>query len=125
MTSPSPDAATDDLAAEIAAGERTDTGAHRALARLRARLDSRPWLRLTYKIVVTAVGVTVVLIGIALLVLPGPGWLLIFLGLGILGTEFPVVRRLTDRLKALVMRVWHTWRERRARRAAQKAQQAR
>jgi uncharacterized protein (TIGR02611 family) len=125
MTSPSPDAATDDLAAEIAAGERTDTGAHRALARLRARLDSRPWLRLTYKIVVTAVGVTVVLIGIALLVLPGPGWLLIFLGLGILGTEFPVVRRLTDRLKALVMRVWHTWRERRARRAAQKAQRAR
>jgi uncharacterized protein (TIGR02611 family) len=125
MTSPSPDAATDDLAAEIAAGERTDTGAHRALARLRARLDSRPWLRLTYKVVVTAVGVTVVLIGIALLVLPGPGWLLIFLGLGILGTEFPAVRRLTDRLKALVMRVWHAWRERRARRAAQKAQQAR
>lgn len=125
MTSPSPDAATDDLAAEIAAGERTDTGAHRALARLRARLDSRPWLRLTYKIVVTAVGVTVVLIGIALLVLPGPGWLLIFLGLGILGTEFPVVRRLTDRLKALVMRVWHHWRERRARRAAQKAAQQR
>jgi uncharacterized protein (TIGR02611 family) len=124
MTSPSPDAATD-LAAEIAAGERTDTGAHRALARLRARLDSRPWLRLTYKIVVTAVGVTVVLIGIALLVLPGPGWLLIFLGLGILGTEFPAVRRLTDRLKALVMRVWHAWRERRARRAAQKTQQAR
>jgi uncharacterized protein (TIGR02611 family) len=125
MTSPSPDAATDDLAAEIAAGERTDTGAHRALARLRARLDSRPWLRLTYKVVVTAVGVTVVLIGIALLVLPGPGWLLIFLGLGILGTEFPAVRRLTDRLKALVMRVWHAWRERRARRAAQKAQQTR
>lgn len=104
----------DGLAAEIAAGERTDTGAHRALARLRTRLDRTPWLRLTYKVVVTTVGVTVVLVGIALLVLPGPGWLMIFLGLGILGTEFPAVRRLTDRLKALVLRVWHGWRERRA-----------
>lgn len=122
MTSPTPAGAApgDGLAAEIAAGERTDTGAHRALARLRARLDSRPWLRLTYKIVVTVVGVTVVAIGVALLVLPGPGWLMIFLGLGILGTEFPAVRRLTDRLKAVVMRVWHGWRERRARRAAQR-----
>lgn len=104
----------DDLAAEIAAGERTDTGAHRALARLRARLDGTPWLRLTYKVVVTTVGVAVVLVGVALLVLPGPGWLMIFLGLGILGTEFPAVRRLTDRLKALVLGVWHRWRERRA-----------
>lgn len=111
----------DGLAAEIAAGERTDTGAHRALARLRARLDSTPWLRLTYKIVVTTVGVTVVLVGIALLVLPGPGWLMIFLGLGILGTEFPAVRRLTDRLKALVLGVWHRWRGRRARRRAGRA----
>jgi len=118
MTTPTPAGAgpapAEGLAAEIAAGERTDTGAHRALARLRARLDSRPWLRLTYKVVVTVVGVTVVLAGIAMLVLPGPGWLAIFLGLGILGTEFPAVRRLTDRLKALVLGVWHRWRERRA-----------
>lgn len=108
----------DDLAAEIAAGERTDTGAHRALGRLRARLDSRPWLRMTYKIVVTTVGVTVVLVGIALLVLPGPGWLTIFLGLGILGTEFAVIRRFNTRFKALVLRWWHAWRARRAARAA-------
>ncbi|VTR77884.1 PGPGW domain-containing protein [Cellulomonas hominis] len=111
----------DSLAAEIAAGERTDTGAHRALARLRARLDSKPWLRLTYKVVVTVVGGSVVAVGIALLVLPGPGWLLIFLGLGILGTEFPAVRRLTDRFKAFVMRVWQSWRDRRARRRGEGA----
>lgn len=117
-TAPAAPAPESDLAAEIAAGERTDTAFHRGLARLRARLDRTPWLRLTYKIVVTAVGVTVVLIGIALLVLPGPGWLMIFLGLGILGTEFPAVRRLTDRLKALVLRAWHRWREWRARRRA-------
>ncbi|QZN86730.1 PGPGW domain-containing protein [Cellulomonas sp. C5510] len=111
----------DGLAAEIAAGERTDGRAHRALARLRARLDGSPWLRLTYKVLVTVVGGGVVAVGIALLVLPGPGWLVIFLGLGILGTEFPAVRRLTDRFKALVLRVWHRWRTRRARRAADTA----
>jgi uncharacterized protein (TIGR02611 family) len=119
MTSPTP--AADDLAAEIAAGERTDTGAHRALARLRARMHSRPWLRLTYKIVVTTVGVTVVLAGIAMLVLPGPGWLAIFLGLGILGTEFAVIQRFNQRLKTRVLRSWHALRARRARRAAERA----
>jgi uncharacterized protein (TIGR02611 family) len=108
------------LADEIAAGERTDTGAHRALARLRARMESRPWLRLTYKVVVTTVGATVVLAGIAMLVLPGPGWLAIFLGLGILGTEFAVIQRFNHRLKALVLRYWHAFRERRARRAAER-----
>ncbi|MBD3779197.1 MAG: PGPGW domain-containing protein [Micrococcales bacterium] len=111
----------DGLAAEIAAGERTDGRAHRLLARARARLDGSPWLRLTYKVLVTLVGGAVVAVGIALLVLPGPGWLVIFLGLGILGTEFPAVRRLTDRFKALVLRVWHRWRTRRARRAADDA----
>lgn len=111
-------APTEGLAAEIAAGERTDTGAHRALARLRARLDRRPWLRLTYKALVTVVGVTVVLAGVAMLVLPGPGWLAIFLGLGILGTEFAVIQRFNHRLKRLVLRYWHAFRERRARRAA-------
>jgi uncharacterized protein (TIGR02611 family) len=128
MTTPTPAGAgpaegpapTEGLAAEIAAGERTDTGAHRALARLRARVENRPWLRLTYKIVVTTVGATVVLAGIAMLVLPGPGWLAIFLGLGILGTEFAVIQRFNHRLKALVLRYWHRLRERRARRAAER-----
>jgi uncharacterized protein (TIGR02611 family) len=115
VTAPTP--AEDDLAAEIAAGERADSRAHRFLARLRERLDSRPWLRLTYKVVVTVVGATVTLVGVAMLVLPGPGWLMIFLGLGILGTEFAVIRRFNTRLKAFVLRVWHGWRERRAARA--------
>lgn len=34
------------------------------------------------------VGTVVILTGIALLVLPGPGWVIIFAGLGILATEF-------------------------------------
>jgi len=37
---------------------------------------------------VTIAGFAVLLAGVALLVLPGPGWLLIFIGLGILSTEY-------------------------------------
>jgi hypothetical protein len=37
---------------------------------------------------VTIVGFAVLLAGVVLLVLPGPGWLLIFIGLGILSTEY-------------------------------------
>jgi len=46
------------------------------------------------RIAVTVVGVTVLLAGIVLLVLPGPGWLLIFIGLSILATEYVWAQRL-------------------------------
>lgn len=58
----------------------------------------------TWKVVVTVVGVVVIVAGIVMLVTPGPGWATILLGLAILSTEFEwaarcrrwVVRRLTD-----------------------------
>jgi Putative transmembrane protein (PGPGW) len=46
------------------------------------------------RIAVTVVGVLVLLAGLALLVLPGPGWLLIFVGLSILGSEYVWAQRL-------------------------------
>lgn len=46
------------------------------------------------RMAVTIAGVAVVLAGIALLVLPGPGWLVIFLGLSILATEYVWAQRL-------------------------------
>ncbi|MGZ6546247.1 MAG: PGPGW domain-containing protein [Actinomycetota bacterium] len=46
------------------------------------------------RIAITVAGVVVVLVGVALLVLPGPGWLLIFVGLSILGTEYVWAQRL-------------------------------
>lgn len=45
------------------------------------------------RIAVTIAGAVVVLVGIALLVLPGPGWVLIFAGLAILSTEYVSARR--------------------------------
>ncbi|MGH2629064.1 MAG: PGPGW domain-containing protein [Actinomycetota bacterium] len=46
------------------------------------------------RVAVTIAGFAVLLAGVALLVLPGPGWLLIFIGLGILSTEYVWARRM-------------------------------
>jgi len=45
------------------------------------------------------VGFTLLLIGVVLLVGPGPGWLVILLGLGLLAAEFVWARRLLDSMK--------------------------
>jgi uncharacterized protein (TIGR02611 family) len=44
-------------------------------------------------------GFTLLLIGIVMLVTPGPGWLVILFGLGLLAAEFVWARRLMDRIK--------------------------
>ncbi|HKV62145.1 MAG TPA: PGPGW domain-containing protein [Candidatus Acidoferrum sp.] len=44
-------------------------------------------------------GFTLLLVGAVMLVTPGPGLLVIFLGLGLLAAEFVWARRLMDRLK--------------------------
>ena len=49
-------------------------------------------LRQAYRFVVLIVGMTVLLIGIALLVLPGPAFVVIPVGLAILATEFAWAR---------------------------------
>src|SRR5262245_18506377 len=52
------------------------------------------------RIGITIAGFAVILAGIALLVLPGPGWLLIFAGLAILSTEYVWARRLLEKARA-------------------------
>jgi uncharacterized protein (TIGR02611 family) len=44
-------------------------------------------------------GFTLLLAGGVMLVTPGPGWLVILLGLGLLAAEFVWARRLMDRIK--------------------------
>jgi uncharacterized protein (TIGR02611 family) len=51
------------------------------------------------RIGIAVVGGFLVVAGIAMLVLPGPGWLVIFLGLGILATEFVWAERLLNKAK--------------------------
>ncbi len=74
----------------------------------------RTWLRetITYKwarrIVVGVMGGTVLLVGIAMIILPGPAIVVIPLGLGILALEFAWarfwLRRLRERTSAMVKR---------------------
>jgi tellurite resistance protein TerC len=44
------------------------------------------------KIMITVAGVTVILLGVALLVLPGPGIIIIIIGLAILATEYEIAK---------------------------------
>lgn len=44
-------------------------------------------------------GFTLLAAGVVMLVTPGPGWLTIFLGLGLLAAEFIWARRLMERIK--------------------------
>jgi tellurite resistance protein TerC len=56
-------------------------------------------LRQARRVIVLVVGCTVLLIGLALLVLPGPAFVVIPVGLAILATEFVWARRLLARVK--------------------------
>jgi len=52
------------------------------------------------RLVKVIVGFTLLLLGIVMLVTPGPGWVAIGLGLALLAAEFVWARRLLNRLKA-------------------------
>ncbi len=51
------------------------------------------------RVIVAVVGFTVLLIGLAMIVLPGPAFIFIPMGLGILAIEFLWARRLMKRVK--------------------------
>ena len=53
--------------------------------------------------VVAVTGSTVVLLGLVLVPLPGPGWPVVAAGTALLGTEFPWAARLTGRLRAVLL----------------------
>lgn len=56
-------------------------------------------LKQAKRLIVIVIGFTVLLIGVALIILPGPAFLVIPLGLAILGTELLWARRLLKRIK--------------------------
>ncbi|ROS23985.1 PGPGW domain-containing protein [Cellulomonas sp. PhB150] len=117
-TEPAPPAAEPKAPAhddEIAAAEKHHSAIGRRVDALHARVDAVPGGRLGLRIAVGVVGGLLILAGIAMLVLPGPGWLTIFLGLAVLGTEFAFARRINDWLRERVRRMWAWWKARRAR----------
>ena len=62
-------------------------------------------LKQARRLVVIVVGFTILLIGLALTVLPGPAIVVIPIGLAILATEFVWARKLLDRVKREAGRV--------------------
>jgi len=58
------------------------------------------FFRTARQVVVAVIGGTVVLLGIALIVLPGPAFIVIPAGVAILATEFAWARRMLKRMKA-------------------------
>ncbi|MGK8490978.1 TIGR02611 family protein [Nocardia asiatica] len=76
----------------------------------RAGLERRPTLYLGYRIVVAVVGVAVLAVGVLAIPYPGPGWAIVFAGLGILATEFAWAHRvltwLRDRYRQLM--AWYS-----------------
>ncbi len=81
-----------------------ETKAHRWRERLNAKLglDKNPRVR---KVVYSVVGVSVILIGIVMIVLPGPAIIIIPLGLAILASEYAWARRVLQRGKIFVDKV--------------------
>lgn len=61
------------------------------------RTITYPWAR---RIVVAVIGGTIVLVGVAMVVLPGPAIVVIPLGLGVLGLEFAWARHWLRKLRS-------------------------
>lgn len=96
--------------AEKTAGELTAELAERELgSRAPGFIKSSKTLHVSWQVGVFVVGLAVVVAGAAMLVLPGPGWLVIFGGMAIWATEFVWAQ--------LVLR----WTRRKVTEAAQKA----
>lgn len=51
------------------------------------------------RVAIAILGTIVLLVGIIAIPYPGPGWLIVFAGLAILGTEFDWAQRLLDRVR--------------------------
>jgi uncharacterized protein (TIGR02611 family) len=84
-------------------GSSENTNAESELRRtVEETLNKHPSLRAVKKAVVGVIGGTVLLIGVLLLVLPGPAFLVIPAGLAILALEFRWAKRWLRKAKALI-----------------------
>jgi len=66
------------------------------------------WVKQAKRLIIAVIGFTVLLTGLAMIVLPGPAIVVIPIGLAILATEYVWARRLLDRVKssASSVKVW-------------------
>ena len=86
-------------------------------ARNEQSIDSPSWMKrisnlwstenikIVRRVIVSVIGATVLLIGVVLLVLPGPAFIVIPVGLAILATEYAWARRWLKRVRQMAINV--------------------
>lgn len=96
--------------ATLAPGSGADrrSGLRGVLRRRRAWIKRHPSAYLAYRAAVGVVGAAVTVLGLVLVPLPGPGWLVVFVGLGILATEFAWAQDLLTFARTRV-HAFHAW----------------
>ena len=74
----------------------------------RRRIRSHPVSHRVYRVVVGLVGLLIVVGGLALVPLPGPGWIIVLIGLAVLASEFVWAHRLLQFARHR-LHVWGEW----------------
>jgi uncharacterized protein (TIGR02611 family) len=74
----------------------------------RAKVRARPGWNLAWRIGIGVLGTVVLVLGVLAIPYPGPGWLIVFAGLGILATEFRWAGRLLTFARGYYDR-WSAW----------------
>jgi len=74
----------------------------------RRKIRSNPHSHGIYRVVVGVVGLIIVVLGLIMVPFPGPGWLVVFLGLAIWASEFEWAQRLL-RVAKHTLSAWTRW----------------
>ncbi len=74
----------------------------------RRKIRSNPHSHRIYRIIVGVVGLIVLVIGLIMVPFPGPGWLVVFLGLAIWASEFEWAQRVL-RVARRALSAWTAW----------------
>ena len=109
----------DGLPRDIEIGISPRQPIRRFLRRSRDWVERYPRLRWAYRLGIAVLGTLIVIVGLILVPLPGPGWLIVFLGLATLGTEFPAAARFGAYVRRILTRLWQRGRDRGTRSATQ------
>jgi uncharacterized protein (TIGR02611 family) len=75
---------------------------------VRQRIRNTRTGRIVWQAAVAVLGGAIIIAGVVLLPLPGPGWLIIFAGLGVLATEFASASRLLRYARGKLT-AWTDW----------------
>ena len=74
----------------------------------RRKIRSNRPSRLIYRLVVAVIGLVIVAVGLIMVPFPGPGWLVVFIGLAVWASEFERAQRLL-RLATGTLEAWTRW----------------